>query len=138
MISRQFKILLDREGAAAERDYLRTTGAHALHTFLQRVRFAGAERLLAALFEDLGDRFPGGFLDLPIEIEKTPAQFIGKSESHGRLAASHEAHEIDPRRLLELEYHVAKNHIARESDNSIMQAWLPLFPLHVVLLPDAE
>src|SRR3954469_20947191 len=30
------------------------------------------------------------------------------------------------------------NESVRESHNSSMQGWLPLFPLHVVLLPDGE
>src|SRR5439155_16695042 len=67
----------------------------------------------------------------------TPAQLVGQTASDGGFAASHEAHEVNRGSLFELQNHVPKSS-ARESDNSSMQGWLPLFPLHVVLLPEAE
>ena len=83
--------------AAAERNHLRASGAHACNALAQRGGFHFAERGLAASVENVGDGAAGGLFDILVEIEKAPAQLVGKSAAHGGFTASHESHQIDPR-----------------------------------------
>ena len=98
--------------------------------------FERAEYGLALLIENFADRGARAAFDFVVEIEETPAEFIGKGSSDSRLAAPHESYQVDSGRAFELKNHVVLTARARESDNGSMQpGLLPLFPLQVVLLP---
>ena len=95
---------------------------------------------LAVRVENIADRVVPASLSISVvQIEKIPAQLVGKRAPDGGFAAAHESHQVDSRRAFELKNHVVLTSRTRESDNGSMQpGLLPLFPLQVVLLPGAE
>jgi Lon protease-like protein len=124
-------------------------GLHGPYAAVQGFRFNAPELGFAALVEDGGNSTALLPLDLFVQVEKIPAEFVCQGSSDSGLAASHEADQVDAGCAFELENHggeietAQRNHApsaaSRESDNSNMhEGLLPLFPLQVVLFPGGE
>jgi len=138
----EFEIFLNGKRAATERDYLRPPVFGTLHEFTERRSFQLSECHLSLVVENVNNRHAGDFFNFGVEFTKPPAELVGQPAADGGFAASHESNQVDGGGLFQLEYHLSitarVSRAARESHNSSMQEWLPLFPLQVVLLPESE
>ena len=72
----------------------------------ERGGFERAEDFFALAIEDFADGRAAVAFDFVVQVEKTPAQFVGQGASDGRFAAAHEAHQVNAGGAFELKNHV--------------------------------